>query len=106
MLISHYARICCFNLGQVGLVGAAQGSGLHMLWYQALVSEDMQGQPLSGWAQVWMDHSVCLCKGHGRAQKSSMKGYHTAEYACYYQRNISSQNWNKIPYYHNNVTNK
>lgn len=63
-------RIQCFcsdlNLGQVGLVGAAQGSGLHVLWYQALVSEDMQGQPLSGWTQVWVDYNVCLCKEHSR----------------------------------------
>lgn len=55
---------CCVHLGQVGLVGAAQGSGLHMLWYQTLVSENMQGQPLTGWAHVLVDHSVCFCKGH------------------------------------------
>ncbi len=67
---------CCFNLGQVGLVRAVQGPGLHMLWYQALGSEDVQSQPLCGWAHVWVDHSVCLCKdtaGHKR------QGYYTAE---------------------------
>lgn len=73
---------CCFNLGQVGLVGAAQRSGLHMLWYLVLASEDMQGQPLSGWAQVRMNHSVCLCKGHGRSQKSRMKRCYTVKHAC------------------------
>lgn len=57
---------CCLNLGQVGLVGAAQGSGLHMLWYQALVSEDIQSQSLCGWTHVRVDHSVCLCKGYSK----------------------------------------
>lgn len=61
-------------------MGAAQGSGLHMLWYQALVSEDMQGQSLAGWAHVRVDHTVCLCKGHRRSHyKSRMKVYLTAE---------------------------
>lgn len=62
---------CCFNLGQVWLVGAAQGSGLHMLWYQTLVSQDMQGQSLTGWAHVWVDHRACLCKEHKGSQKCS-----------------------------------
>lgn len=35
-----------------------------MLWYQALVSEDVQGQSLTGWAQVWLGLSVCLCNEH------------------------------------------
>lgn len=55
-------RQCCAHLGQVRLVGAAQGSGLHMLRYQTLVSENMQSQPLTRRAHVLVNHSVCLCK--------------------------------------------
>ena len=38
------------DLGQCGLEWAGQGPGFHMFWYQALSSENMQGQPFSGWA--------------------------------------------------------
>lgn len=45
-------------------MGTVEGSGLHMLWHQALVSEDIQGQSLTGWTQVWVNPSVCLCSEH------------------------------------------
>lgn len=50
------------HLGQVRLVGTAQSSGLHMLWYQTLVPENVQCQPFTCRAQVLMHHCVYLCK--------------------------------------------
>lgn len=45
----------------VWLQGAVEGPGLHMLRDQALLLEDIQGQTLFHWAQVWVQDPASLC---------------------------------------------
>lgn len=76
------------NLGQCGLKGAVQGPGLHMLWYQALLSEDMQGHPLSGWAQVLVDHLVSLCTRNKRHKMQEIRSGSVSQQAAYLHSHI------------------
>ena len=48
-------------LFNVWLQGAVKRPGLHMLRDQALLLEDMQGQTLFHWAQVWVRDPASLC---------------------------------------------
>lgn len=64
----HSAKF--LNLWQIGLVGTAQGPGLHVLGYQALLSKDMQWQSLSGWTKVGVCGHGFLCKR--RAQNTTV----------------------------------
>lgn len=50
------------NLRQIGLEGAVECSGFHMLWNDALGPEDMECEPFSRWAQVLVNFFVSLYK--------------------------------------------
>lgn len=45
----------------VWLQGAVEGPGLHVFGDQALLLEDVQGQTLFHWAQVWVQDPASLC---------------------------------------------
>lgn len=45
----------------VRLQGAIEGAGLHVFRDQALLLEDIQGQTLLCWAQVWVWDPASLC---------------------------------------------
>lgn len=45
----------------VWLQGAVQGPGFHMLGDKAQLPEDVQGQTLFHWAQVWVQDPATFC---------------------------------------------
>ena len=42
-----------------------QWPGLHVLWHQSLLSEDMQGKTLVFWAHVFVRRAIGLWRGGG-----------------------------------------